>query len=348
MVIYAKKLLSERVMKAIVKAEPKPGIEVFDVPIPHVKPGFTLLKVKACGICGSDVHIYDWTPGYEVMTPYMPLILGHEFSGEVIEVGAGPTELTAGDRVVAGPSRRYSHPPRSYDRPLIGPFANGGLAEYALVSSDRLWKLPQTVSYAVGAMCEPLAIAMNAVQLSKILPGERSVVLGPGPIGLLTLLSLKASGIYVFVTGKGIDDNRLQLALQLGADVTINVDKVNPELMISQSTRGAGVDTVYEATGFPPTIQQGLNMVKRGGKVVVIGIHPSFGSINLLDLVRGAKQILGSYSGPVSIWTREFALLARGLIKPEPIISHKLPLTEAEKGFNLAQTKQGVKIIIEP
>jgi threonine dehydrogenase-like Zn-dependent dehydrogenase len=161
-------------------------------------------------------------------------------------------------------------------------------------------------------------------------------------------LSLKTSGVYVFVTGKGIDENRLQLASQLGADITINVDKVNPESMILQSTRGDGVDVVYEATGFPPAIQQGLNMVKRGGKVVVIGIHPSSGSINLLDLVRDAKQILGSYSGPVSIWTRELALLARGIINPEPIISHKLPLTDAEDGFNLAHTKKGVKIIIEP
>jgi threonine dehydrogenase-like Zn-dependent dehydrogenase len=342
------KLLSERVMKAIVKAEPISGIAVSDVPIPHITPGFTLLKVKACGICGSDVHIYDWTPGYEVMIPFMPLILGHEFSGEVIEVGAGPTDLKAGDRVVAGPSKLYTHSPRRYDRPLIGPFANGGFAEYALVSSDRLWKLPQNVSYAVGALCEPLAIAMNAVRISKILSGERSVVLGPGPIGLLTLLSLKASGVYVFVTGKGIDDTRLQLASQLGADVTINVDKVNPESLIFQTTNGTGVDVAYEATGFPPTIQQGLNMVKRGGKVVVIGIHPSSATINLLDLVRGAKQILGSYSGPVSIWIRELALLAQGIINPEPIISHRLPLTEAEEGFNLAHTKKGVKIIIEP
>ena len=330
------------------KTEPEPGIELCEVPRPQVTPGFTLLKVKACGICGSDVHIYDWTPGYEVMIPFMPVILGHEFAGEVIGIGEGPTELKVGDRVVVGPSKLYRRSARSDNQPLIGPFANGGLAEYALVSSDRLWKLPPHISYAVGAMCEPLAIAMNAVQLSKILSGERAVVLGPGPIGLLTLLSLKVSGVYVYVAGKSVDDNRLRLASQLGADVTVNVDEVNPETVILQSTQGTGVDVVFEATGFPPSIQQGLNMVKRSGKLIAIGIHPSSTSINLLDLVRGAKQILGSYSGPISIWTRALALLDQDIINPEPIISHRFPLTSAEEGFHLAQSKKGIKIIIEP
>ena len=330
------------------KIEPKPGIELCEVSRPQVQPGFTLLKVKACGICGSDVHIYDWTPGYEVMIPFMPVILGHEFAGEVIGIGEGPTELKIGDRVVVGPSKLYRHSTRSYNRPLIGPFANGGLAEYALVSSDRLWKLPSNISYAVGAMCEPLAIAMNAVCISKILSGERAVVLGPGPIGLLTLLSLKASGVYVYMTGKNVDDTRLRIASQLGADITVNVDEVNPEVVILQSTQGTGVDVVFEATGFPPSIQQGLNMVKRGGKLIAIGIHPSSTSINLLDLVRGAKQILGSYSGSISIWTRALALLEKEIINPKSIISHKLPLNSVEDGFHLAQSKKGIKVIIEP
>jgi threonine dehydrogenase-like Zn-dependent dehydrogenase len=337
-----------RVLKAIVKTESKPGIELYEVPRPQVKPGFTLLKVKACGICGSDVHIYDWTPGYEVMIPFMPVILGHEFAGEVISIGEGPTELEVGDRVVVGPSKLYRRSTRSDLRPLIGPFANGGFAEYALVSSDRLWKLPSNISYAVGAMCEPLAIAMNAVRISTILSGEHAVVLGPGPIGLLTLLTLKVSGVYVYIAGKGVDDSRLRIASALGADITVNVDEVNLETVISQSTQGTGVAVVFEATGFPPSIQQGLNMVKRGGKVVAIGIHPSSTNINLLDLVRGAKQILGSYSGPLSVWTRALALLDHEIINPEPIISHKLPLRSVEEGFHLAQLKKGAKIIIEP
>ncbi|MCW4037099.1 MAG: zinc-binding dehydrogenase [Candidatus Bathyarchaeota archaeon] len=339
-------------MKAIFKAEPKPGVEVRDVPVPKVMDGYSLLKVKACGICGSDVHIYEWTPGYDVMIPYMPLILGHEFSGEVVEVGEGETELREGDRVLAGPSRnRRGRSGRALRRerpPLTGPFAGAAMAEYVLVSSDRLWKLPENVSYDVGAMCEPLAVAMNAVLLSKILPGERAVVLGPGPIGLLTLLGLKAAGVYVFMTGKAADEKRLKLAKRLGADVILNVDEVDPVSTILKSTGGRGADVVYEATGVPATIQEGLNMVRRGGKVVAIGIHSSPASINMLDLVRGAKQILGSYSGPTSVWTRELALLARGLISLEPLVSHRLPLRKATRGFELALSKEGVKILFTP
>jgi L-iditol 2-dehydrogenase len=189
---------------------------------------------------------------------------------------------------------------------------------------------------------------MNAVRISKILSGEHAVVLGPGPIGLLTLLSLKVSGVYVYVTGKNVDDTRLRIASQLGADITVNVDEVNPEPVILQSTHGTGVDAVFEATGFPPSIQQGLNMVKRGGKLIAIGIHPSSTSINLLDLVRGAKQILGSYSGSISIWNRALSLLEKEIINLEPIISHKLPLNSIEDGFRLAQSKKGIKVIIEP
>jgi 2-desacetyl-2-hydroxyethyl bacteriochlorophyllide A dehydrogenase len=340
-------------LKAIVKAEPKPGIEVRDVPVPKLMDGYSLLKVKACGICGSDVHIYEWTPGYDVMIPYMPLILGHEFSGEVIEVGEGETEFQAGDRVLAGPSRDRRGgsgcaSPRRERPPLTGPFAGAAMAEHVLVASDRLWKLPENVSYEVGAMCEPLAVAMNAVLLSKILPGERAVVLGPGPIGLLTLLGLKAAGVYVCMTGKAADEKRLRLAKRLGADVILNVDEVDPVSTILKSTGGHGVDVVYEATGVPATIQEGLNMVRRGGKVVAIGIHSSPASINMLDLVRGAKQILGSYSGPTSVWTRELALLTRGLINLEPLVSHRLPLSEATKGFELAVSKEGVKILFTP
>ncbi len=335
------------------KAEPRPGIEVRDVPVPPLRDGYTLLQVKACGICGSDVHIYEWTPGYEVMTPFLPVILGHEFAGEVIEVGSGGTDVQAGDRVLAGPRRPLGGgwrgtPPGRERPPFTGPFAGGGMAEYVLVASDRLWTLPETVSVEVGALCEPLAVAMNAVRLSQIQAGEQAVILGPGPIGLLTLLSLKAAGVYVVMTGTAADSTRLGLAKRLGADLIIDVDEDDPVSTILAATDGQGVDVVFEATGVPATIQQGVDMVRRGGKVVAIGIHPSPVSINLRDVVRGEKQILGAYSGPLSVWTRGLALLTRGLIHPEPLISHRLPLAASVKGFNLAASREGIKILFTP
>jgi threonine dehydrogenase-like Zn-dependent dehydrogenase len=334
-------------LKAILKVEPKPGIAVREVPVPQIKPGWALIKVKACGICGSDVHIYEWTPGYEVLIPYMPCILGHEFSGEVTMVGEDTMGIKKGSRVFMGPSRIYLTRQKRKVPQRYGPFASGGMAEYALVPTDMLWTLPETVSYEVGAMVEPLHVAMQAVFLSNIMPGERAVILGPGPIGLLTLLSLKVAGVFVFIIGKAVDKQRLKLAKKLGADVVLNADEVEPVTSVLKVHR-EGVDAVFEATGVPATIQQGLNMVKKNGKVIAIGIHPSSANINMLDLVRSSKHLIGAYSGPLSVWTRELALLARGVIDPKPLVSHKLSLNEAEKGFEHCVKKTGIKIILTP
>lgn len=336
-------------MKAVVKAFPKPGIEVREVPPPSVEPGWALIRMRACGICGSDVHIFKWTLGYNFMTPYMPVVLGHEFSGVVEEVGEEPTDLEAGERVFAGPSQIYM-PRRTRKYPRFegysyGPIAPGGMAEYVLVPTDKLWRLPDGLSFEVGAMIEPLQVAMQAVSTSEILPGENAVVLGPGPIGLLTLLSLKGAGVSVYVTGKATDRNRLKLAMCLGAEATINVDENDPVTEVERLTGGAGVDVVFEATGVPTTIQQGLDMVKRRGKVVAIGIHPGPASINMLDLVRSAKQIVGSYSGSNSLWARVLALLRGGVIDLEPLVSHRLPLSEAERGFELCVRKDCMKVL---
>jgi threonine dehydrogenase-like Zn-dependent dehydrogenase len=332
-------------LKAVLKEEPKPGIAVCDVPVPQIKPGWTLLKIKACGICGSDVHIYEWTPGYEMLIPYMPCILGHEFSGEVIMVGKGTTDIQKEDRVFMGPSRVYRTRQKRKIPKRYGPFASGGMAEYALVPTDMLWKLPKTVSYQVGAMVEPLHVAMQAVFLSNIMSGEKAVILGPGPIGLFTLLSLKAAGVFVIMIGKAVDEHRLKLAKTLGADVVLNADEVDPTASVLEVSR-EGVDAVFEATGVPATIQQGLNMVKKNGKVIAIGIHPTSARINMLDLVRSSKHLIGSYGGPLSVWIRELALLAQGVINPKPIVSHKLSLDEAEKGFEHCIKKTGIKILL--
>jgi threonine dehydrogenase-like Zn-dependent dehydrogenase len=196
-------------------------------------------------------------------------------------------------------------------------------------------------------MVEPLHVAMQAVFLSKIMPGESAVILGPGPIGLLTLLSLKAAGVFVFMIGKDVDEQRLKLAKSLGADVVLNADEIEPVSSVLEMFRN-GVDAVFEATGVPATIQQGLNMVKKNGKVIAIGIHSSPANINMLDLVRSSKHLIGSYGGPLSVWTRELALLDQGLINPKPLVSHKLPLDKAAKGFEWCIKKTGIKILLTP
>ena len=345
-------------MKAIVKARPAPGVEVRDVPVPEPKPGWAQVRVKAVGICGSDVHAYEWTHGYEFMEKSLPLILGHEFSGTVVKVGQGVTNVKVGDRVFMGPGRgcgtcfycRIGRPQNCLNRAGIGLFGNdGAMAEYVAVPADTLWTMPDNMSFEVGALCEPLAVSVNAVYVSGVRPGQTVVVLGPGPIGLLAILALSAAGPRIAVTGTTADGKRLEVARRLGADVEINVDKEDPVSAVMKLTGGFGADVVYEATGVPETIQQGLDMLRKGGVLVAIGIHARPAKLDLIDFVRSAKTIVGSYGqcGP-SVWREEVEMLRRGDIDPTPIVSHRLPLDDAVKGFELARTKQAVKVLFTP
>ncbi len=349
-------------MRAVVKAKPKPGIEVRnDIPVPRPKSGWALVRVKAAAVCGSDVHIYEWTPNYEFMIPYMPIVLGHEFSGEVAEVGEGVSEVSVGDRVSYGPGKGCSQPTcyycrtgrtqlcRSSGRIAIGLRNNGGMADYVSVPSDSLWKLTEDISYEVGALCEPLSVALHAVDVSNIRAGQTVAILGPGPIGLLTLLCLRASGLRrVFLTGKGVDSKRLELARRLGADAVFDVDDVDAVEEVMNATGGIGVDAVYEATGDPTALQQGLRMVRVGGQVVALGIHPSTAALDLTDLVRSEKRVVGSYAANYETWTRLLAMLLGGLLDMEPIVSHRVSLDEAIRGFEYARKREGVKVLFIP
>jgi threonine dehydrogenase-like Zn-dependent dehydrogenase len=193
---------------------------------------------------------------------------------------------------------------------------------------------------------------MNAVELAAIKPGQSVAILGPGPIGLLTLQVLKASGVSVIMmVGTGVDKKRLAVARKLGADVILDVDKEDPirkAMEITGGGFGGGLDVVFEATGNPKSVPQAINMVRGGGKVVLIGIHATMAEFSPTDLVRGRKSLIGAYAYEPETWQRALALLASGKIKVEPMITHKLPLSKATEGFELAAHKEAAKVIFIP
>ena len=209
-------------MKAIVKTRPEPGVEIQDVAVPQISESEVLVKVQAASLCGSDVHVYEWTAGYEFMP--MPLVLGHEFAGEVVEAGALVEGVAPGDRVTANPSApcgkcnwcRLGKGDKCRSKTVLGLTTNGAFAEYvALKGSGEIHKLPDNVSMAAASMCEPLSVVLNGVDLSGFTAGQPAVVMGPGPIGLLASLVLKASGAApVILTGTTADANRLAVARQ--------------------------------------------------------------------------------------------------------------------------------------
>ncbi|MCP4749939.1 MAG: zinc-binding dehydrogenase, partial [Proteobacteria bacterium] len=185
----------------------------------------------------------------------------------------------------------------------------------------------------------------NGIDLSGIKPGQKAAVLGPGPIGLLFVQLLKAAGaVRIVVTGTRADVLRLDIAAQLGADVVIKADEVDPVKAL-EDTVGL-VDHVFEATGIPQTISQGLRMVKNGGKVMVTGIHAEEASFDPIELVRKKKSLIGVYGYESDTWFRALDLLETGKVDIDPMITHRLPFSQYEKGFELACNKSAAKVIL--
>ena len=351
-------------MKAVMKTRAAPGIELREVEIPAVGAGDILVKVGAAGICGSDVHYYQWTRGSEIVQ--VPVILGHEFAGEVVEVGSnvpvrGDRALAVGDRVCAVPGMACGSCGNCQAgrgdlcTSMLGPGirSNGFFAEYGrLTAGAKLFKLPPEVSMAAAALMEPLCVCLNAIDVSGLRVGYSAAVLGPGPIGLLTTALLRAGGASpILVAGTAADGMRLALAKRLGADVTVDVTQVDLAARAGELT-GGGFDLVFEATGSPPAIQQSLDLVKRGGQVVLLGIYGAPAELDPTPMVRASKNLISAYgygeAYTEATWQRALGLLASGRIDVEPIITHRLPLARAEEAFQLALQKQAAKVLLIP
>jgi L-iditol 2-dehydrogenase len=340
-------------MKAVAKTKPGVGIEVIDAPRPVIQPGEVLLQVAACGICGSDLHTYEWTKSGRERRGKpieLPRILGHEPSGVVAEVGDGVKNLKVGDRVTSdswgGCGQCYycriGKVNLCEPRFNIGSLRDGALAEYVLVPSFNLYRLPDNVSLEVGAMIEPLGVAVHAVERCATLkPGDRAVVVGPGPIGLLTAMVVRAAGAAVKVLGLAQDRVRLDLAAKLGFD-TLVAEEGGTESVL-QWTDGRGADIVFEAAGVLPAA---LPLARKGGEVVIVGLPNDQISLDLLHAISKELTFTISLGRNPTSWHRAINLLASGALDISPLISHRLPLEEAEQAFQLLRAGDGVKILL--
>jgi L-iditol 2-dehydrogenase len=357
-------------MKAVKKKEGEVGVEVVDVPYPELKPGRVIVKVKAAGICGSDLHTYDsaepaWDPGQ---------ILGHEGAGEVVEVGEGVENFEVGNRVSYNPfaPRTNQFCGECYFCLTGQPLGcqakipvtkrtfmhdGGSMAEYQSINAKALYKLPDNVTYEVGALLEPFGVSYHGVlEASSLKTGQTIVILGPGTIGLFALIAAKTvTPKQVIITGTTKDEAvRFKLARELGVDVLINVDEDDPVKKVMELTDGVGADVVVEAVGIP-LLTQGLKMLRYGGEYIAIG-HPPFSdktvaSIDGLtynDLILERKKILGSWIYDTLTWVRMIRLLERKLVNLKPLITHRLPLKDAVKGFELGLKQQCVKVMLLP
>lgn len=332
------------------------GARVFDiinVDKPKVGPREVLIEVKACGICGSDLHAYKGLSP-DIKTP---IILGHEFSGDVIEAGGDVKSVKVGDRVCVEPvvtcGDCYFCKRGEYNRcvklGLIGCQFNGAFAEYVSVNEKWAHKIPENISYEEGALMEPLAVAVHNVERSGVKGKELAIVFGAGPVGNLILQVLKTMGASKVIV-VDLMDWRLDLARKLGADITINPRSKDVVEEVLKITDQIGVDVSFEAVGNAGVLEQATKVTRKGGIMVVIGVYeePDV-RYYIMDLVFKELTMRGS-----AIYCDNFKtairLVESGKVNLKPLITHVLPLEDVKRGFEMLtrKTEPAFKVLLNP
>lgn len=344
-------------MRALVKTASGPGhLELRDMPKPHIAPDGVLIRVRACGICGSDLKIQD------DLHPYAPpVVIGHEFSGEIAEIGAAVTRWAVGERVVSEQHTRACGRCRQCltgnafacaSKRAPGYFVDGAFAEFIEVPAWLLHRIPDNLSFVEAAFTEPSAVAAHAVlERTGIAPEEIVLVLGCGPIGLVAAKMAQAAGASkVIITGVDRDEKaRLPKARELAIDCVVNVSQTDLAALVADLTGGEGADVVVELSGAPPAIAQGFRLARRLGRVSIIGQPPTDEiSIPYREALFHALTVSFSYSSKYTSWERVLSLFARGAIRPAQFVTHVLPLAEWESGFELSRSGEAVKVVLEP
>lgn len=323
-----------------------------DIDAPEPGSEDVIVAVEAAGICGSDVHGYTGSTGRR----FKGIAMGHEFSGQIQAVGAGVTAHKVGDRVIVHPILTCGEcaqclagrPNICVKRQLIGIHQHGAYAESVRVPQGQIYHLPDHLTYEQGAFAEPLGIAMHAVKKTPFTPTDTVVIVGSGPIGLLTLLAAKRKGAgQIIVTDRVA--SRLKRAKQLGADEVINVAEQDVVARVRELTQGAGADVAIEAVGITATVQQALAVTRTAGNITWIGNAQPEVSLNMQDVVGREITIRGVY-GFYEEFGEAINALASGEIDVRPLIDRVASLEEGPEIFHdLAEgTLDAVKVILHP
>jgi L-iditol 2-dehydrogenase len=328
----------------------KNKIELKDVPVPSPDPGEVLLRVRACGVCGSDLHSYRGD------VPALPSISpGHEFAGEVAEVGEAVHRFASGDRVVVEPWRTcrkctycrtgsYQLCPK---RVFVGTFAPGGLSEYVAVPDYTLYTLPDGLDFELAALVEPLAVAVHGLHVVDLSFGERVVVLGSGSIGVMAALAARALGAAEVISTYRYE-HQAKAVLAAGATRAVAEDE-------AAALANEGPDVVVETVGGrADTLDQAVGLVRPGGRIALLGLFTGPAKVNALTAMLNEVRTVGAltYCRPGRYSDFEVALR---IIREDPerartIISHRFPLNEADEAFRTAADKstESVKVQVHP
>lgn len=344
-------------MKALVKTQKGVGhLELRDVPEPRPAPNQVLIEVKAAGICGTDIHVkHDEFPYWP------PVILGHEFAGEVVEVGSEVTDWRVGDRVVGEPHTlacgkcwlcRTGNIQICPEKRSPGWGIDGAFAKYLAYPPHLLHRLPESLSFVEAALTEPTAnIVTDMLERGKVEPEDFVVVLGPGPIGLIAAMAARAEGARaVMVVGTDADEAlRLKTAREIGADHVVNLQREDPVARCLELTGGRGADLVVECSGAPPAIASAVDYVRKLGRICAIGLTGKKPVQLDWDKFQGKVCTLTfNMSTFYTSWDRALSMLALGKVDAKAIITHEFPLAEWEAAFEAVENLTALKAVLIP
>jgi threonine 3-dehydrogenase len=339
-------------MKALIKDKPVRGATFTDLPIPQVGDHDLLVRVQAAAICGTDIHIYQWNE-YASSRIKLPLLFGHEYAAEVVEVGRNVTNFKKGDRVAA-----ETHVPCGHcyqcntglqhickDMKILGVHMNGAFSEYSILPAVCAWKLDPAISYEIGATMEPFGIGVHAVSKTKP-AGKKVIVFGCGPIGIYAQMVAKLSGAE-YVIGVDITKERLDLAKKMGTDIVLNSKEIDVVAEVDRITKGFGMDIVVELTGNKAVLNDATRTLRRGGDIVLVGLFSGPVELDLVNNVIYKEANVYGVTGRImwdTWWTAQSILLS-GKLDVSPVITHYFDLGDFDQAFQLAESAKTGKIV---
>ena len=353
--------IPEKMKAAVTRGEG--DVRVEQIAVPDYEPDLVLVKVAACGICGTDVHIYE---GHmrPMWPPYYPFVQGHEWAGEVAAVGSrARTDLQPGDRVIMEPTvgcgvcatciRGGYHICENAAKPdggyrLLGHTTDGAFSEYGVAPPNNLHRMPESMTWEEAVIANQVVIALHAIERAGVEPGDAVAILGPGLLGLSVLQLVRMMGASkTFVTGRGY---RLDIARELGADCAIDVTKEDPVEAVMRETDGRGADLVIECAGPPEVMRQAIAMARRGGRVVLEGLNGGEETpINTDRIVLDEISIFGGRGSP-NCYPRAIRIIADGRIDTAKMLTHAFALDDFAEAMRMFKAREDgvMRVMITP
>jgi len=343
-------------MKAILKTGPRPGLEMASVDIPAVQDDEVLIRVTAASICGTDLHIYKWNPWAEERIKRLPLIIGHEFAGRIIEIGKGVRGFSADDYVSADShiicnrclQCKVGQQHICSNLQILGIDRNGCFAEYVAIPARGVWKNDASMPPEFASVQDPLGNALYCTLVEPV-TGKSVLIIGDGPIGLFAVGIARASGAsWIGLIGR--HSSRMEVAKRMGADAVFSGDADGLVSVILDQTKGVGVDVVLEMSGSAQGLDQGLRLLRKGGRFSAFGLFPTPQSIDITNQIIFKGITLYGINGRIlfDTWYRMHNLLTSKRLDISPVITHKLPFDDFEQGFALLmeRPKKAVKVVL--